>query len=204
MTGLFLTLKDALRPLEVLSYFTTVINVMTAMVYAWILVGFFLNKPSSTLQRFFKQTLMVYLMLTLIVYSFVLIPYILQNHILYQIFSLKDTLIHYVVPILVFLDYAIFDAKGKLSPVYVGVNYLVLAGYVFYLWAYIALGGRFRLNGEETIFPYFFLDLARLGLPMFVVVCVSIILTTFILGWILYKIDQLLGVDLISKNSKRK
>ncbi|MFZ9197466.1 MAG: Pr6Pr family membrane protein [Bacilli bacterium] len=197
--GIYLTLEDANHLLETLSYFTSFVNVMTGILYIFFLMQLVFKKVESNWIRFFKQTLIVFLALTTIVYSFVLIPYIVDFQIEYVIFSLKDIIIHYAVPLLVILDYAFFDSKGNLKPSYIGGNLFTLSAYVFYLFAYISLGGRFHLNGNETIYPYFFLDVQTLGVETFSWIAFSILGVVMILSWVVYIVDHILGVPLTDK-----
>jgi hypothetical protein len=95
--GLYLTLSDTPFVIEAFSYFTTLVNVMTALLYVFFILDLVLNQGQNRLLRYFKQSLIVYLTLTLLVYSFVLIPYIIDNDVNYQIWSLKDLIIHYLV-----------------------------------------------------------------------------------------------------------
>lgn len=202
--GLYLTLIEAVNIVEVLSYFTSFINLLTALLYVLFLFNQIFQKTASHWIHFFKQTLIVFLSLTTIVYSFILIPYISDNHLTYEIFSLKDIFIHYLVPILVILDYAVFDKKGYVKHRYIPGNLLILFIYIVYLFLYINLGGRFHLNGEETLYPYFFLDIPTLGVETFSWIATAILFVVFLLGWVVFKIDQILGIPLELDQSKRK
>ncbi len=204
LIGLYLTLFDAVNMIEVLSYFTTFVNVMTALLYVIFILNLMFRKTRSNLIHFFKQTLIVFLSLTTIVYSFVLIPYISDQHLPYVIFSLKDIFIHYAVPFLVILDYALFDKKGNLKSFYIGGNLFTLSAYVFYLFAYIGLGGRFHLNGAETLYPYFFLDVQTLGFETFAWIAAGILSVVLLLSWVIYIIDRIMGIELVMNTPKRK
>ncbi len=202
--GLYLTLKDTPLIGEVLSYFTTLVNVLTGLMYVFFILDLVLNQGQNRLLRYFKQSLIVYLMLTLLVYSFVLIPYILANDVHYEIWSIKDLIIHYAVPLMVILDYVFFEKKGELKSFYLGMNLFHLGFYVLYLSFYIALGGRFHLNHVETIYPYFFLDVATIGITNFSLIAITIFLSVIFLGWLVYTIDFILGVPLSLPLDKRK
>ncbi|MFZ9704300.1 MAG: hypothetical protein ACO3BB_03440, partial [Bacilli bacterium] len=107
--GIYLTLVNAINPFEAISYFTTLVNGYAVISYLFFIFNLIVKKYPSGLLVFIKQNLMVFLLLTLIVYSFVLIPYIAENQLNYQIFSFKDIVIHYAVPLLVVVDYALFS-----------------------------------------------------------------------------------------------
>jgi hypothetical protein len=202
--GLYLTIQDALNVIEVLSYFTSFVNLLTALLYILFLLNLMFRKLPSDWLYFFKQTLIVFLTLTTIVYSFVLIPYIADYNLAYEIFSLKDIFIHYIVPLIVILDYAWFDKKGHIKYFYIGGNLFTLSAYVFYLITYINLGGRFHVNGVEKIYPYFFLDVQTLGFETFAWIASVILFVVLLLSWVVYQIDHILGVPLNLNQIKRK
>jgi len=202
--GVYLTVRDAAYPIEALSYFTTIINIFTAFFYAFFIIELVLRKGPRPLLRFFKQSLMVYLILTMLVYSFILIPYIIEAQINYQIFSGKDLLIHYVVPISVLVDYVWFEEKGKIKSFYAFANILNIVFYVTYLSLYISLGGRFHSGNNLSIYPYFFLNIEQLGLNSVILVSLGILVVVIFVGWVIYMIDQLISIPLKLSQLKRK
>jgi hypothetical protein len=202
--GVYLTIKDAVYPTEALSYFTTIINIFTALCYVFFIIELVLRKGRSPLLRFFKQSLMVYLIITTVVYSFILIPFIVEEQISYQIFSGEDLLIHYVVPLAVLIDYVFFDEKGKLKSFYPLANVLNVVFYSSYLFFYVLLGGRFHFGDSISIYPYFFLNIERVGLYPVVLICLSIVAVVIFVGWVIYMIDQLVSIPIKINNAKRK
>lgn len=202
--GVFLTVRDAAYPIEALSYFTTIINIFTALFYALFIIELVLRKTPRPWLRFLKQSLMVYLVMTMLVYSFILIPYIIEEQINYQIFSSKDLLIHYVVPISVLVDYVWFEEKGKIKLFYAFANVWNIIFYVMYLSLYISLGGRFHSGNNLSIYPYFFLNIEQIGLIPVVLICLSILIVVVFVGWVIYMIDQLISIPLKLSQAKRK
>ncbi len=202
--GVFLTVRDAAYPIEALSYFTTIINIFTALFYALFIIELVLRKTPRPWLRFLKQSLMVYLVMTMLVYSFILIPYIIEEQINYQIFSSKDLLIHYVVPISVLVDYVWFEEKGKIKSFYAFANVWNIIFYVMYLSLYISLGGRFHSGNNLSIYPYFFLNIEQIGLIPVVLICLSILIVVVFVGWVIYMIDQLISIPLKLSQAKRK
>jgi hypothetical protein len=202
--GVYLTIKDTVYPLEALSYFTTIINILTALFYGLFIIELVLRKGRSPLLRFFKQSLMVYLVMTMFIYSFVLIPYILEEQVNYQIFSGEDLLIHYLVPVAVLIDYVWFDEKGKLKSYYAFANIINFIFYGVYLFVYTLLGGRFHTGNNISLYPYFFLNVDRTGLYPVILICLSILLTVIFVGWVIYMIDHLVSIPLKLNQVKRK
>jgi hypothetical protein len=202
--GIYLTFIKAQYPLEVFSYFTTFVNILTALLYGLIMTIIILRKTLPALLGFFKQSLLIYLVLTMIVYSFVLIPYISNQQLEYQIFSLQDIMIHYLVPLFVILDYVWFDEKGKSKPFYVLTNVLNLLMYLVYWGIYVFFGGRFHLSGSLSVFPYFFLDIDRIGINAVIFNLLTLFIGLLFLGWVVHTIDVIISVPLKLNQSKRK
>jgi hypothetical protein len=194
--GLYLTFNVEASPLEVIGYFTSMVNVFTAMVYIFLIIGFTLNRKESKSIRFYRQVLMVYLLLISLVYSFVLIPYILLNNIDYSIWSDKDAIIHYLVPLMVWLDYGFFATKGMIKKQDAFLNVLLVGGYVAYLLVFIQFGGRFTITGSESIFPYFFLNYDTLGWPLVLVLGGLILLSIYLISSLVRLLDHIVGVRL--------
>jgi hypothetical protein len=194
--GLYLTFNVEASPLEVIGYFTSMVNVFTAMVYSFLIIGFALNRKESKSIRFYRQVLMVYLLLISLVYSFVLIPYILLNNIDYSIWSDKDAIIHYLVPLMVWLDYGFFAIKGTIKKQDAFLNVLLVGGYVAYLLVFIQFGGRFTITGSESIFPYFFLNYDTLGWPLVLVLGGLILLSIYLISSLVRLLDHIVGVQL--------
>jgi hypothetical protein len=202
--GVYLTLKDAAYPIEALSYFTTMINIFTALFYVFFIIELVLRKSRIPLLVFFKQALMAYLVITVIIYSFILIPFIAEDPSSYQIFSRQDVLIHYVVPFSVVVDYILFDEKGKLKSFYPLINGFNIVLYGGYLVTYALLGGRFHFGNNVSAYPYFFLNIEQAGLQSVTLICLSIIALVMFIGWVIYMIDQLISVPLKTNSIKRK
>lgn len=202
--GVYLTVRDAAYPIEAFSYFTTIINIFTAFFYALFIIEVVLRKTPRPLLRFFKQSLMVYLIITMLVYSFVLIPYIIDEQINYQIFSGKDILIHYLIPVSVLVDYVWFEEKGKIKSFYAFANVVNGVFYVTYLFLYVFVGGRFHSGNNLSIYPYYFLNIEQMGLIPVMLICLSILIVVVFVGWVIYMIDQLISIPLKLSQVKRK
>jgi len=202
--GVYLTVSDASYPIEAIGYFTTIINIFTAFFYALFVIELALRKSRSPLLRFIKQSLIVYLILTMFVYSFILIPYIIEEQVNYQVFSSEDLLIHYVVPFAVLFDYVWFDEKGELKSYYPFANIGNILIYVGYLFIYGLLGGRFHSGNNLSLYPYFFLNIERTGLYPVMLICFSILTMVVFVGWVVYMIDHLVSLPFKQNQVKRK
>ena len=194
--GLYLTLFTGGMFLENFSYFTTQANFWTWFTYTIFTFQLIFNKPLGKRATYFKQLWMVMLILTSVIYSFVLIPYLSINQIDYPIASIKDLIIHYAVPASVVIDYILFDKKGQFEKSAIVKNTIFPLGYLSYIFIFIWLGGRFTLGGTVHLFPYFFLDYQVLGVIPVIALCLSIVGFILYISWLMYTLDYIFGQKL--------
>jgi hypothetical protein len=191
--GIFINLYGSNNILEQISYFTMASNTTVLLVLMITIVDQVkLLKINPTFLKILKGSAVSSNLVTVLIYTFVLVPYLSANNIQYQIFGFKDILIHYVTPILVFLDFILFDEKGiyEIKDVIKFIYYPF--GYIAYIIVYVLLGGRFTITGTSTIFPYFFLNYQRQGVPLTLLIMFSISLLFVGLGGIVYLLDKTL------------
>ena len=191
--GIAINLIGSTNMLELMSYFTMISNLMVLVVLSLsALVLLKVIRLDERLLNKIKHSIIVASILMLLVYNFVLIPYMRINVPTYQIYSLKDIFIHYLSPLIILTDYIIFDEKGLLE-------YRDAFGFIYYLFIYMAyiivynlLGGRFNISGVESIYPYFFLNIEEQGIWLTLFIC-SMIVAVFIgFGLILVRVDHIL------------
>jgi hypothetical protein len=189
--GLFLVFTLDYHPVEVISYFTTQVNGLVFLSYLYYLIRLQFFKNKSRRSVFVKQALLVYVLLTIIGYPFVIIPFITNNNVDYEVGSLKDILIHFVTPLLVCIDYAFFDTKGKFKKRNIISFFLFPLMYLLYVYAYVSLGGRFTLAGE-SLFPYFFLNYEVYGIEYTAIYILGLFFLITFISWLTYTIDEVL------------
>jgi hypothetical protein len=191
--GIAINLFGSTNMLELMSYFTMISNLMVVLVLS--LNALVLLKVIRLDERMLikiKCSTIVATVLMMLVYNFVLIPYLRVNIPTYQIYSSKDIFIHFLSPIIILADYIFFDEKGLLE--YrdsFSFNYYLLI-YVAYVIVYELLGGRFIIGGVETIYPYFFLNIEQQGIWLTLFISLMIALVFIGFGLILVFVDQIL------------
>ena len=189
--GLFLIFTSYQKPIETFGYFTTQVNILVFLSYFYYLIRLQFLSNKTQRNMFVKQALLVYVLLTMIVYAFVIIPYITNNDVNYEVGSSKDILIHLVTPALVCIDYAMFDIKGKFRKINIISVFLFPLTYLLYVYVYVSMGGRFTLAGE-SLFPYFFLNYEVYGLEYTVLSVFGLFIFIAFNGWLTYVIDEIL------------
>ncbi len=104
--------------------------------------------------------------------------------------------LHYVVPIMTLLDWALFDEKGKM-PVWGPLAWMSLV--VVYLAVVMIGAGPLGLNlgggttADVTRYPYTFLDPALSGVGGVVAFCGVMLVAFVALGYVLFGLDRLLA-----------
>ena len=191
--GIAINLVGSRNMLELMSYFTMISNLMVVLVLSLnALVLLKVIRLDERLLIKIKCSTIVATVLMMLVYNFVLIPYLRVNIPTYQIYSLKDIFIHFLSPIIILADYLFFDEKGLLEyrDGFSFIYYLLI--YVAYVIVYDLLGGRFIISGVESIYPYFFLNIEQQGILLTLFISLIIALVFIGFGLILVFVDHLL------------
>jgi hypothetical protein len=191
--GIAINLMGSTNIAELMSYFTMISNLMVVAILSLAaLVLLKVVKIDEFLFRKIKGATIVATILMMVVYNFILIPFMRVNIPSYQIYSIKDVFIHFLSPIIILADYLLFDEKGlfEYRDAFSFMYYLVI--YFVYLIIYELLGGRFIVSGVETIYPYFFLNIEVQGiwLTLLNLILIGLVFTGF--GLVLVWVDQIL------------
>jgi hypothetical protein len=136
------------------------------------------------------------LIVTMFVYGILLVPFLIQQNTGYEVFSLRDTIIHFFVPVMLAADYVLFAKKGFARQWMIFVNLAVPLFYLGYLQVYDALGGRFSFGETVNRFPYFFLNVDQVGWPVFLVYMGGMIGFVMFVSWIFYMVDEIVSTKL--------
>lgn len=180
---------------EIFSYFT-ILSVLLALAYFSALVILALGKRSAAESRLrrtlahFKGGVTLAVTITMTVYHFLLAPIIFEMA-GYQPFSPNDIIVHYAIPLMVILDWLLFDPKPTYGPTdplkWLGIP---LAYFIFAMIR-AQLGGELR--GMKSRYPYFFIDIDALGLGPVLLNVLLLSIGFLFLGYVLFGVDKLLG-----------
>ncbi len=178
--GFLLSTFSYESPLKQYAYFTIQSNILVAVVYLTLVI----KKDKSSLLLIIKNQATLAIILTGLVYNLMLRSYL--DGIDYNPNSLSDLLVHTLTPILVLTDFIVFTKNGKMT-VFEPLYYLIfpLIYWIFTI-VYVALGGNFNFDTEESNYPYFFLNFEKFGIGYFLLVLGFIIL----IGYLLYFLNK--------------
>jgi energy-converting hydrogenase Eha subunit C len=106
-------------------------------------------------------------------------------------------ILHYVCPIMVLMDYLLFDVKGKYRRFEPFLWLVIPMAYVIFSQLRGAYGGN--ITGTESSYPYPFLDPTPAGAGSGMILYVGIMLAGFLmLGYVIFMIDRAMSKKNIS------
>lgn len=183
---------------SILSFYTMQSNLFVLVFYS----GYFIaRKFNSDIEQtkgyhFLKGATVMVIFLTFLVYNISLQPlgFIMDvKTASSNILRFSNLFVHFLTPLMVILDYALFDEKGFFKKWYALLWLLFPAMYPLYVYTYAHFGGKFFGVGGSKKYAYFFLDLDKIGidgvLTYLLIFCIGYVL----LSLILIGFDNLLG-----------
>ena len=184
--GLLINSIQSDNLIESFSYYTLQSNLLIFIFFSVLLALEIKKIPYNRQLVIIKLVLTVGIFITFLIYHFALRPVITNlNPDDYVVGDIRDILLHYAVPIMVFIDFIAFPQKLKLrwtDPLWVSVQPI---SYLLYTIIYTSLGGLYHLGDEVYVYPYFFLDVARYGYLGVILWSLTILMFYFIIGYLL-------------------
>lgn len=139
-----------------------------------------------------KYTATISLLVTMLIGHFMLADALFQDGKLVA----HLVVLHYVVPIMTLLDWALFDQKGEM-PIWGPLAWLSLVlAYLAFVMIAVGVFGMYMGGGTTatiTNYPYTFLDPAISGVGGVVTFCGAMLAAFIVLGFVLLGIDRFLG-----------
>ncbi len=203
LSGILLNLCNTNSALYLISYYTLQSNVLCLIIFSVIFIFDCTqyNYHENTLYYIIKGMATTAIMLTAIVYFIALLP---NDFVMYtspKILKLiGNALVHIISPIMVIIDYILFDKKGNFKLFYPLIWLYFPLQYVCFVYIYNAGGGHFYNIGGSRDFAYFFLDYNKIGKKSVLMWVISIAVGILILGYILIIIDKLANYKQRKKN----
>ena len=165
--------------------------------FAW---GYFLcaalrllaGKKDAVFAPTAKYTATVSLLVTMLIAHFMMFDTLVQDGKL----MLHLIALHYAVPLMALLDWALFDEKGKM-PVWGPFAWLSLVlAYLAFTMIAVGVFGVYMGGGttaDATRYPYDFLDPALSGAGVVAQFCLMMLAAFLALGFLLFGLDRLMG-----------
>ena len=163
-TGISLNLYNTPSVLSLVSYYTMQTNIMCLVAFIFFEIADIANKKYKNHETYYliKGALVISVLIMVVVYTislspeFSMTPNSMRRRTEYKMIG--NVLVHEISPILVILDYFLFDEKGNLKAFYPLIWMFIPANYVLYVYTYSSMGGQFYNTGGSRRVAYFFLD----------------------------------------------
>lgn len=194
LLGICLNLSNTKSVTALLSYYTLQSNILCLLFFSILIVLEIREKRyKNNIYYLLKGAIIVAIAITAIVYRIALAPVgfqmdSLQSAVSHKIFA--DFLVHTLSPILVILDYFLFDRKGKFKMYYPFIWLIVPSNYALFVYTYSANGGKFFSIGGSKKFGYFFLDYIEIGVAGVAKWLLVIFLGILMISYTLVLIDK--------------
>lgn len=191
LAGILINVIKTKSVSAILSYFTLQSNILCFAFFASI-VFMELRKKNykSDVYYLVKGGITIAILITGLTYLFALSPTgfcmdfqqkTLANK------TISNLLVHVVSPILVTLDYFLFDEKGHFKRYYPIIWLCIPFDYLLYVYTYSSSGGTFFNIGGSKKFAYFFLDYEKIGYlgvaKWIVLITLCILFISYLLVW---------------------
>ncbi|MEG1528421.1 MAG: Pr6Pr family membrane protein [Clostridia bacterium] len=172
-------------------YFTVLSNFGALVVFCFVLVKT-INGGFSQKLQFAKMLVTQGILVTFVIYGFVLTPAMSLIDISTEL-TFSSFILHYLAPSLIFVDYCLYDNKGLIKWWH-SFSYLsIFLLYPLYCYGYAFLGGTFNVDGVKTRYPYFFLDFDLLGIGQ-VLKYVSLLMVSFlVVSLLFFALDRIMS-----------
>lgn len=175
---------------EHFSYYTNLSNLICIIYFFVLLIKCIISKHVVEANPLVKGSMTILISITAIVYNFILRPFMTDMDGVMDLHSISNYIVHIVVPILIILDWILFDKKGKFKNYYPFTWVILPFMYFIFICIRASLGKTFTYTSSR--YPYFFLDIDAYGLLQVIFNVVVAILAILILGFIVLKIDKCL------------
>ncbi len=180
---------------SLLSFYTMQSNIAVLTFYfiSKIIKQFKSDWKNTEVYFFFKGAILMIILLTFFVYIVALSPTNFTmdvNTSSEHVLRLSNIFVHFINPILVLLDYLIFDEKGHFSTKYPFKWLMFPVMYLIYVYTYSYCGGTFFGSGGSKKYAYFFLDVDKIGLSGVIKYLIIIAIVYITLCYLLVLLDK--------------
>ena len=190
LTGILLNVMNTTSVTAILSYYTLQSNIICFAMFVGIIVAIFLKKDyrSNNIYYLLKGAVIIAILVTAIIYQISLMP----NNFNMEVANTNNTakywaneFVHKISPVLVLMDYILFDDKGNFKYYYPVIWLFIPLNYVIYVYTYSTQGGRFYGVGGSKQFAYIFLDYNQIGyigvMKSIIIIAILILLMSYFL-----------------------
>lgn len=170
-----------------LLYYTMQSNLWCFLLYVYIILKMIRKMikhqpvPRTLCSSWLKGGLTSAIIVTFLLYQFIIIPYCLENGAAHQMFSPSDIAVHYISPFLVFTDFLFVDSKKQYSW-YTPFQWLAIP-ILYFVFVLTCSFVHVPVPEPEHPFLYFFLDIKDIGIKAFSINIIKLTLLFLVAGY---------------------
>lgn len=184
---------------NMINYYTVQSNIICLILFIYMFVCELLGKEhNNKVYPVVRGACTICIIITFLIYNFVLKPQMFKMGSGYDANNLFDLIVHTIFPLMVFFDYLLFEEKGKYK--YINCLYWAIIPILYAIFVYIKVLVFNSPFGKDSRFPYFFLDIDKLGTLGVIKWIIIIVLLEIVLSLIYIFIDKLLYMFKTRKN----
>jgi hypothetical protein len=183
---------------ETIGYFTTQMVFFSGIIFVFGTL-FHQRMQVSKVYHFFYRGVVVSSVVVMFVYVVVLVPFVLENNVNYEVFSLNDLLAHIFIPIAILGDYFLFHPKGKVYSFSRFSPYIFVSFFIAYWLVYVFFGGTYSLGEIDVIYPYYFLNIDTVGWSLLVLSTTILFIFVSFINWVYETVDMIVHVRLLTR-----
>ena len=189
LAGILLNVVHTTSISAILSYYTLQSNIVCLIMFLGIIIAMMSknNYRTNNIYYLLKGGTIMAILITGITYQIALAPNNFYMDISYTMRTERywaHLLVHVISPILVLLDYVLFDEKGNFKYYYPIIWLFLPLSYVIYVYSYSARGGSFYGIGGSREFAYIFLDYNKIGysgvFKSIIIIAILILLVSYL------------------------
>ena len=206
--GILLNVCKTTSIKAILSYYTLQSNLWCFVAFLVFTVLEFRKKRYKTdIYYMIKGAIIMEILITAVIYRIALAPTgfsmdPLRESIVGKQFA--NFLVHTFSPLLVIVDYFLFDEKGNFKYFYPFMWLILPLNYIVYVYTYSSMGGKFYSIGGSRQFAYFFLDYEKIGYMGVLKWIIIIAAFILIIGLVFVVLDKFLARIKLRRNKKRR
>ncbi len=185
--------NGALSP-AMFNYYTIQSNLIVFVFFIYMLIDTFVKIKSTGVKGVldaprFKGAVTMMITVTFLVYHFMLLPMMFSMSGGEGVINPANILVHYFTPIMVIIDWLLFDKKNRYKW-YDPLIWLIIP-LAYFGFAVIRAEVSSMLLPTGSRYPYFFIDIDELGLSAVLINVAVLIMAFAVLGYIIYFIGKI-------------
>lgn len=172
--------------LQMFNFYTILSNAVCLLFFIFMLIKTISNGISPAPR--FKGAITMMITVTFLIYHFVLLPQSFTMTSDYDSFSMADILVHYYTPIMVILDWILFDEKDRYKWYDPFIWLIIPYSYFIYVIIRAEVGGVLTAIGSR--YPYYFIDIDAIGVTNVLWNVIILSCVFLFLGYIIYVVNK--------------